>query len=104
MNADITFSAKVQECQNVDGTLAYRFVQVPELTRKHCDMAAFRKHPKYGAYANSDLFPAMLSRIRKPLLSTFDYRTGSGGMRLDQLPENVAVDTSGFLAKVTIKV
>lgn len=104
MTATITFRTKVEDCQNADGSLAYRFVKVPEFTRKHCDMNSFRCHSKYGSYANSDMFHGMLKTIRKPLLSAFDYRTGSGFMRLDQVPPNVKVDDSGFLAVVTVEV
>lgn len=95
-SATVTFKSKVQELVNADGSPVYRYVPVPQLTRSHCDMQAFRNHPKFGSYANSDLFPAMLARIRKDLLA------GGLGLRLDQLPANVQVDDSGFFAKVTV--
>ena len=101
--ARITFKGKVQDVWYVgdDSAPAYRYVQVPTLDRKHCDMAAFRAHPKYGAYANSDLFLGMLSRIRAQVFS--DCAT-SGHMRLDRIPAGVTVDTSGFLAVVSFDV
>jgi hypothetical protein len=59
-------------------------------------MTAFRQHKRYGGIANSDLFPNALARIRRDL---GDY------IRLDKpLPENVTIDESGFLAKVTLEV
>jgi hypothetical protein len=61
-------------------------------------MSAARQHPKYGAYANSDLFAGMLARIRRDVLN------GRAYLRLNELPGNVTVDASGFLACVTIEV
>lgn len=37
-------------------------------TRKHVNMNQARQHPVLGAYANSDLFPAMLARCHKELV------------------------------------
>lgn len=96
--ANITFKAKVQALECAGGGLAYEYVPVPKLQRSHCDMNAFRSHPKFGSYANSDLFAGMLDRIRRDLVA------GKIGLRLDMLPDNVTVDRSGFLAKVTVSV
>lgn len=95
--ATITFKAKPQTMLNIDDTVAYRYVPVPTLARKHCDMHAFRTHPKYGTWANSDLFPGVLARIAQ---DTF----GGSMLKLDRIPDNVTVDESGFLAVVTITV
>ena len=92
--AKIEFRAKVENVYNMDDTLAYSLVKVPSLDRKHCDMNAFRKHPKFGGFANSDLFKNVLSRIKKDRLG--DH------IRLDRIPEGVTIDTSGFLALVTL--
>jgi len=95
--ATIEFKGKVQQMFFVDGSLSYEYIAVPELKRAHCDMAAFRTHPKYRSYANSDMFSGMLKRIKS---ATF-----KGGMlKLGELPECVKVDTSKFLAVVTITV
>ena len=94
--AKISFKAKIQTVYNMDDTVAYHCIKVPELTRSHCDMDAFRRHPKYRSYANSDLFPGMLRRIRKDKFGET--------IRLDKLPDGVTVDTSGFLAVVSISV
>lgn len=96
MAAKITFKAKVQTIYNMDDSVAYQFIKVPELKRSHCDMDAFRKHPKYGSLANSDLFPNVLRWIKANLLGDI--------IRLDRVKPNVAIDTSGFLAKVTVTV
>lgn len=95
--ARISFKAKIEPVYNMDETLAYQIIRVPVLERRHCDMPAFRQHPKYGSYANSDLFPGMLNRIRK------DRLVGQYGntIRLDRLPEGVSVDASGFLVVVS---
>lgn len=81
--ANITFKAKIES----------RRIKVPKLTRAHCDIAAFRSHPKFGAFANSDLFQSVLNRAVP--LKFID---------LDAMPANVTVDTTGFLAIVTIQV
>jgi hypothetical protein len=93
--ADITFRAKVRTVWYAEGTACWRYVNVPTLTRRHCDLNAFRCHRKYGGIANSDLFPAALARIRRDTGET---------IRLDHLPANVTVDESGFLAVVVISV
>ena len=96
--ARITFKGKPETISNVDGSLAYEYIRVPVLDRKHCDMGAFRSHPKYGSYANSDMFKGMLARIRSELVG------GSLGLRLDRLPANVTVAPGSFLAVVTVEV
>lgn len=97
--ATITFKAKAVKFENIDGSDPHLRIQVPTLTRRHCDMDAFRRHPKFGSYANSDFFPGMLGRIRTDLIR------GTGPwLRLDDLPANVHADTGGFLATITIEV
>ena len=76
------------------------FLDVPVFQRKHCDMAAFRVHPKYGSFANSDMFSNALARIRQDVIGS-EYRNY---LKLDSLPANVSVDQTGFLAMVTIEV
>jgi hypothetical protein len=61
-------------------------------------MSAFRRHPRYGSFANSDLFQNMLTRIRRDVFGTSD------AVRLDRIPSGVLVDTSGFLATVSFEV
>lgn len=97
MSATITFRAKVKTVWHAHDpdSVAWRYVDVPALARRHCDMNAFRRHPKYGSYANSDLFPGMLARIRRDVGET---------IRLDRIPASVTVDESGFLAVVVISV
>lgn len=95
--AAITFKAKVERVTNMDGTLAYELIKVPAIERRHCDMDAFRRHPKFGSYANSDLFKNLISRqLKLAEISTH--------LRLDRLPACVQVDRSGFLANVTIEI
>lgn len=92
---NITFKAKVRKVYNHDDTLAYQYVPVPKITRNHCDMHAFRTSKRFGSYANSDLFLGMLARYLRE-------RQIPKELRLDQLPDGVTVDDSGFLAVVTI--
>lgn len=90
--AKIEFKAKINETH-----CGRKYISVPKFGRTHCDMQAFRLHGKYGSYANSDLFPAMLARIRK---ETFK----DGLLYLDAIPEGVNVDTNKFLAVVSFNV
>ena len=94
--ATITFKTKLKQVYNMDDSLAYEYLDIPVFTRAHCDMGAFRNHPKYGGYANSDLFPGMLSRIRAQLFP-------HGMLKLSAIPEGVTVKP-GFLHVVTITV
>lgn len=97
--ATIQFKGKIQTVYNVDDSHAFDYIQVPELTAKHCNMAEFRVHPKYGSYANSDLFKGILRRIKENIVGKY-----SSQIRLDKIPAGVQIDTSGFLAVVTIEV
>lgn len=91
----VTFKAKPEAIHNADNTLAYRRVKVPTLTRRHCDMHAFRSHPKFGPYANSELFANLLAKqLRDRAIGPY--------IRLDRLPACVSADLSGFLATITI--
>jgi hypothetical protein len=90
----IRFRAKIETIYNPDMTIAYQRVKVPELERRHCDMAAFRQDSKFGGWANSDMFPGILRRIKAD--KTGDY------VRLDRVPKDVDIDTGGFLAHITI--
>jgi len=95
--ATIRFKGKIKTVYNMDGTPAYDCIRVPEFTTRHCDMNAFRSHPKFGALANSDLFLGVLRRLRHETFKG-DY------LRMDRVPPCVEVETSGFLATVTVHV
>ena len=93
----IQFKSKIKIMYNVDNTVCYTYLSVPEFNRKHCNMHEFRISSKYGGFANSDLFKSMLKRIRS---DTFK----NGILRLDSIPDNVYIDSTGFLSIVTITV
>lgn len=96
--ATITFKAKVYVDYGADNEHPPEsLINPPVLKKSHCDMAAFRTHPKYGAYANSTLFTGILAKIRK---ETF----GSNPLNVNNPPPGVTVDKSGYLAVVTIEV
>lgn len=95
--AKIEFKGKVKKMEYADGTFAYEYISVPMLDRKHCDMQEFRIHSKYGVVANSDLFKSVLNGIRKE-------KFPNGKLYLNKIPSGVTVDTSGFLAVVSIDV
>lgn len=92
----VRFKAKVQRVLNMDGTLAYEYVKVPALGRRHADMHAFRTHPRFGPLANSDMFPSVLARAAKAIAP-------QGIIRLDDVPAGATVDTTGYLATVTLE-
>jgi len=94
----IKFKTKVIKIYTPDKTSYREAIQVPEFTRKHCDMAFFRQHKRYGGFANSDMFPSMLKRIR----AGFMPNKYNNLVYLDAMPEGWEVDTSGFLANVKI--
>lgn len=93
--ARIAFKAKPETVYNHDDTVAWVQLKVPALERRHCDMAAFRQHPKYGGLANSDLFPNVLVRIARDAAP-------NGYIRMDRLPDNVKVHAGAFLWNVHI--
>ena len=81
-----------------DGTPAPARVPVPKkFGAQHYDRQHFRDDARYAAIANSDLFPSAIAGALRKL--------GIGAaIRLDNLPPGVTVDTSGFLAVVTIEI
>ena len=95
----IQFKTKIKRTCLIEGQEDKQrsFIQVPKIGTHHCDMPAFRSHKKYGSYANSDLFSAILQR---DLARILDY----GKIYLDAIPECVTVDTSSFLTVVTITI
>lgn len=95
--ATITFKGKFKSVYGMDDTLAYSYLTIPSIDKKHCDMAAFRSHAKYGAYANSDMFPGMLARIVSALFPHGRIQTN------EAMPDNVTV-VHGFLSTITIEV
>lgn len=97
--AQIQFKAKaVKEIlPDPDKETGVLIIYVPELKRSHCDMASFRVHPKFGGFANSDLFPSILKRIKREIAP-------HGWIRSDSVPDNVSINSAGFLTIVTIDV
>lgn len=72
-------------------------VKVPELSTRHCDMHAFRVSRRFGSYANSVLFTALLTRA-----------LGVAGIGRylwadEPLPSGVSIDSTGFLWAVKIE-
>jgi len=95
--ATISFRTKVKKVYNADDTLAFEEFSVPKFNKSHCDMDAFRKHPKYGWLANSDFFNSVLLKIRKEIAPT-------GKLRMDNLPKKVKLVKSGFISDFEIEV
>ena len=96
--ATIEFKTKIKTTGYAGTDETWEYVTIPAFKKSHCDMHAFRQHRKYGGYANSALFPAMLARIKREIFGT------KNTIRLDAIPDGVKIDTSGFLAKITLEV
>lgn len=94
--AKLVFKAKVQQIYNSDETPAYQIITVPKLTAAHYSKDEFRKHPKYGPYANSDLMPNLLAKLRREIFGSH--------IRLDKIPPGVSINTQGFLAIIEAEV
>ena len=92
--AKITFKAKAGILHREFSTTSE--YKIPKLERRHCDMEAFRSHPKYGGLANSDLFCGLINNLVRKLYP-------SGYVRSDDLADGTSIE-SGYLAKVTIDV
>lgn len=97
--ATVSFKAKARDVFSMEDEPLYRQVKVPIIGAQHCDMAAFRRHPKLQWFANSALFPGVL----KGALKGMGVVVG-GYLRLDDLPPGVEIDDTGFLAVVKIEV
>lgn len=95
--AKISFRTKLIKVHNPDDSFAFTQINVPDFKRHHCDMHGFRTHSKYGGFANSDLFPSILKRVKKEVAPL-------GFWKLEELPQGVEVETNGFFATVTFEV
>ncbi len=62
------------------------------------DLGAFRTHPRWGGFANSDLASGIVRRLVKGRIGNRTF------IDTANLPEGVEVDLSGFLATVTVNV
>lgn len=92
----ITFKGKPYIGYRLDRSET-RYLKIPVIKRGHCDMAAFRSHKKYGSYANSQLFPAMIAR-------ELEARGIARAVDINAPPAGVSVDDSGFLTVVAITI
>ena len=95
--ATITFKAKINSVYTHDDKLSYGYIKVPIFKKHHCDMNAFRQHRKYGSFVNSNIFNNLLARLHRQYFP-------QGILKLHNIPDGVAVDSSGFLTTVTIEV
>ena len=90
--ATVSFEAQIKEGE--DGK---RLVRVPKFTKDMCDMPAFRASVKYGGVANSEIFLNKLGHIRRKMFP-------KGTITLGEECPGVAVEKSGSMAKVTVRV
>ena len=91
--AKIVFKGKRRKMVWTDGSLAYEYVKIPKLTRKHCRMETFKNDKRYDSLVNSDLFNNLLAKINKDL---------GEKIRMDRIPDNVIVDHCGLLSEITV--
>jgi len=102
--ATVTYKTKLQALHNMDDTIDYHYVIVPKIKRNHCNMQEFSRHLKYNGFSNSDLFLGMVNgAIRQMARRFWTDRTENHMFVINELPDNVTVNTSGFLAIVTIE-
>lgn len=94
----ITFRSKVVEMGYTDGTKWHK-INVPTIKFHHVDRESALKESKWSGYVNSTLF---LPKINREIRNQFgsDYPI----IDLRSVPDNVTIDTSGFLAEVTITI
>ena len=88
----IEYKTKVRQIRESDDTLSDYIDYKRVLTRRDCDLK-----PRQHTYYNCDMFPSMLNRAHKTATN------GREWCRLRDLPECVKIDTSKFLAVVTIE-
>jgi len=101
MACTITFKAKRRKIEYAGHPeLHSEYLEVPAIERKHCDMNAFRVSSKFGSYANSDLFPAMIRRELKAL-GIGDRLKFEDQFGRYEIPACVHIEP-GFLDTVTI--
>ena len=92
--AVITYKVKVKQIGIAGETATEPYIEYKrEIGRHDCDI-----RPHQHEYYNSDLFISMLKGAHKAATG------GKQWCRLSQLPPSVAVDTSGFLAVVSVTV
>lgn len=89
----IVFKTKPYEVKQSDGTKRLAIDWKKKLQRTDCTLRA-HEHPYY----NSDLFVLMLNRAYRAIIGHY-----ASWCYLNELPEGVTVDTSKFMAVVTIK-
>ena len=99
--AIIKFKSKIKTIGIMGSDVEHEYITVPVLTRSHCDMRAMRVHKRHGAFANSDMFPAMLAGSRAERFPTAKY---TNLIRVSALDDSVTIDKSGFLVVVSIEV
>lgn len=87
----ITFKTKVRKLHNGDGTTSDYIEPKRVVGRVDCNL-----RPHEHTYYNSDLFPAMLNGAYNKVIG------GKAFLCLESLPAGVTVDTSKFLAIVTV--
>lgn len=88
----IQFKTKVRTMHEADDSKSPYVELKREVSRHDCNL-----RPHQHTYYNSDLFPSMLNRAYRAVTGNREW------LLLSQLPEGVTVDTSKFLAVVTIR-
>jgi len=90
----IQFRAKIREF--VDGERYFDLKRT--IGAKDADRDALRRHPVFGAYANSNLMDGILRGHVSRIFRNRDWCS------MNELPPGVTVDDSGFLAVVSIEI
>lgn len=92
METLVQFKTKVKKMHQADDTVREYVEYKRKLVRTDCNL-----RPQDHAYFNCDMFPSMLNRAYEDVTNRREW------VYLDSLPDGVTVDTSKFLAVVTVK-
>lgn len=90
ISAVICYKTKIKSFADNEGEYIDYKVNV---TKSDCNLK-----PHEHAYYNCDMFNSMLKR------ATLSAQNNKTWCRLSELPENITIDTSKFMAVVTIKI
>jgi hypothetical protein len=93
--AIITYKTKVRQMHTDNGLVDYIDFKAV-VSRKDCNLK-----PHQHDYYNCDMFPSMLNRAHKEATHSNEWKRWC---LLSELPDAVTVDTTGFLATVTVQI
>ena len=88
----VSFKTKIRQIENADGSKSDYVEYKRQVARTDCNL-----RPHEHTYYNSDLFLPMLNAAYKKVIQNKAW------VKLSDLPPEVNIDKSDFLAEVTVK-